>query len=481
MTTDRAPIPMRPRTSPRRTVTATVTATAVLIATALTALACRPAAREVEGDLAFVGATVLPMDGRDRLESHTVVIAGDRIVAVAPSDAVTVSADTKVIDAAGKFLMPGVAEMHGHYPQDAESQLARDVLFLYVANGVTFVRGMQGGAQHLPLRDAIERGEVLGPRLLVSAPMLHGGAVTDPDQAEALVREAAAAGFDHLKVHEGLSLEVYDRIAATAKELGLPFAGHVSNLVGLRHALEQGQQTIDHLDNYLEAMIGDAEAVADLGLFDLGRLAGEIDASRLDEIVAATVEAGTGVVPTMALWEVLFGSRSGAEWLELRPETRYMPAAMVEGWVAAADQGMAQLGRDREAIANILALRRRVLAALHDAGVPVLFGTDSPQVFSVPGFSIHHEMQVMVESGLTPAEVLATGTTAVADFLGLSDEMGSVSEGRRADLVLLHGDPTEDVSRFADRAGVVVAGRWLGEQEIDAELEAIAERAAAGG
>jgi imidazolonepropionase-like amidohydrolase len=194
--------------------------------------------------------------------------------------------------------------------------------------------------------------------------------------------------------------------------------------------------------------------------------------------VAATVEAGAGVVPTMALWEVLFGSKSGADWLALRPETRYVPAAMVQGWVNAADQGVQQFGQDPDAIANILALRRRVLRALHAAGVPVLFGTDSPQIFSVPGFSIHHEMRVMVEAGLTPTDVLASGTRAVADFLGLAGEMGTVAEGKRADLVLLHRDPTADVAAFAERAGVMVAGRWLAEEEIRAELEAIAARGA---
>lgn len=451
-------------------------ALAVLTALGAATFACAPAPPEVSGDLAIVGATVLPMDSESRLENHTVVVEDGRIKTLVPSESIRIAGGTQIVDGAGRFLMPGVAEMHGHYPQDAESQLARDILFLYVANGVTLVRGMQGGPQHLPLRDAIERGEVLGPRLLVSAPMLHGGTVTEPDQAERLVRDAAAAGFDHLKVHEGLTLEVYDRIAETAKEVGLPFSGHVSNLVGLRHALNQGQQTIDHLDNYLEAMIGDPEAVAELGLFDLATLAGEIDTSQIDEIVAATLESGAGVVPTMELWEVLFGAKTGAQWLEERPETRYMPAPMVEGWVRATDQRYEQIAEDADAIANILELRRRVLDALHEAGVPVLLGTDSPQIFSVPGFSIHHEMRVMAESGLTPLEVLRSGTSAVADFLGTSDEAGSIAEGKRADLVLLEADPTVDLSSFAERAGVVVAGRWLGADEIEAELEAIAQR-----
>ena len=177
--------------------------------------------------------------------------------------------------------------------------------------------------------------------------MLHGRAVTESAQAEALVREAAAAGFDHLKVHEELSAEVYATIAITAHEVGLPFSGHVTNLRRpVWCALEQGQQTIDHLDNYLEAMVEDQDQVAELGLFDLGRLAGQMDDSRIDEVVAATVAAGAGVVPTMALWEGLFGSRSGAEWLELRPETRYMPEPMVTSWVEGTDQRVEQFGAD---------------------------------------------------------------------------------------------------------------------------------------
>ena len=132
----------------------------------------------------------------------------------------------------------------------------------------------------------------------------------------------------------------------------------------------------------------------------------------------------------MALWEALFGSRSGAEWLQLRPETRYMPAAMVERWVSATDQRVEQFGQDPEAIANILALRRRVLKALHEAGVPVLLGTDSPQIFSVPGFSIHHEMQVMVELGMSPYDVLEAGTRRVAEFYGESWDFGTAAVGQ---------------------------------------------------
>jgi len=441
------------------------------------ACATAPALQE-SGDTAFVNVTVLPMTGQGPMSDQTVVITDGRISAMGPSEEIEVVGDTVIIDGADKYLMPGVAEMHGHYPQEADSQFTRDIMYMYVANGVLRVRGMQGGLQHLPLRDSIAAGEQVGPRLWVSAPMLHGRAVTEPAQAESLVREAAAAGFDHLKVHEELSAEVYATIAATAREVGLPFSGHVTNYVGLYGALEQGQQTIDHLDNYLEAMVEDQDQIADLGLFDLGRLAGQMDDSRIDEVVAATLGAGAGVVPTMALWEGLFGSRTGAEWLALRPETRYMPSAMVDAWVSAIDQRVEQFGADPQAVANILALRRRVLKALHEAGVAVLLGTDSPQLFSVPGFSIHHEMQVMVESGISPADVLYAGTRAVAEFYEATDEFGAVATGLRADLVLLNADPIADIGNFADRAGVMLGGRWITAAEIDAELAAIEARAA---
>ncbi len=471
---------MRPfLTSNRRARLSTVAGRCTALLASIVIGACAGEARLpiAEGNLAITHVTVLPMDGTERLVDQTVVVAGERIVAVEATGALGFAPETTVVDAAGKYLMPGVVEMHGHYPQDAEGQFTRDILFLYVANGVTLVRGMQGGPQHLPLRESLARGELVGPRILVSAPMLHGENVTEPDQAVELVRSASAAGFDHLKVHEGLSREVYDAIADAANEIGISFSGHVTNHVGLYHALDKGQLTIDHLDGYLEALIDDQRAVADLGLFDLGQLAGDIDDTKIAEAVAATVEADAGVVPTMALWEVLFGARTGEEWLEVRPETRYMPSDMVDGWVDGTNQRVKQLGEDREAVANILSLRRRVLKALHDAGVPVLLGTDSPQIFSVPGFSIHHEMALMVESGLSPYDVLFAGTQAVAQFYGATDDYGSVTVGRRADLVLLNADPTDDVSNFADRSGVVVSGRWIGEEEIQEKLQAIAARA----
>ncbi|MEM7247027.1 MAG: amidohydrolase, partial [Acidobacteriota bacterium] len=264
--------------------------------------------QRVDADTVFLGANVLPMDRERVLENHDVFVKDGRIVAVHPTRTARAGKKAQVIKAQGKYLMPGVSEMHGHYPQEADSELTQSFLFLYVANGVTLVRGMQGGPQHLPLRDAVAKGEVIGPRLLVCAPMLHGHFVRNAEKAEELVREAAKKGFDHLKVHEQLSPAVFDAIASTATEVGLEFSGHVPNEVGLWDALKKGQRTIDHLDGYVEALVEDPSRTEELGLFELGKLAGEIDEKRIASTVKATLDAGAGVVGTMELWEVLFGS-----------------------------------------------------------------------------------------------------------------------------------------------------------------------------
>lgn len=403
----------------------------------------------------IVGVTVVPMD-RDRVVPDQTVIVRDGIIAaMSATDRTDVPQDAERIDGRGKFLMPGLAEMHGHVPGgNAPPAYTEAVLFLYVANGVTTVRGMQGHPAQLALRDRIARRELLAPRLYVSSPAMTGNGVQTADQAERLVREYHAAGYDHLKVHEGLTAEVYDAIARTARELGIPFAGHVTNAITAFDAMVSGQASIDHLDNMLEAI--------------------EFSDARIPELVEAAVRANTGVVPTEVLWETAFLAPPPADRLRAdRTELRYMPRQQVESWVRQQEQSRANASDPAEA-RRIIALRRRLIAALYDGGALLLLGTDSPQRFSVPGFSIHREMQVMVEAGLSPYAVLVTGTRHIARYFGTEEETGTVAVGKRADLLLLEANPLEDVANVGRRAGVMVNGRWLPEREIEERLARMA-------
>ena len=432
----------------------------------------------VEGDVAFVGVTVLPMTGPGGpvvLENQTVVVADRRIASINPAGEVEVGDDVEVIEAEGQYLVPGLAEMHGHLPSPRMLPAdAKNLLFLYVANGVTTVRGMQGDRSQFTMRDQIARGETLGPRLFLGSTPLHGARVTTPEQAEQLVREYKQIGYDLLKVHEDLSLDVFDAMAATANEVGLPFGGHVPDRVGLLHALETGQVSIDHLDNYIEALVPEERQPPEPpGLEDIGAVMEVVDQGRIPQLVEATLAARAWIVPTMVLWETAFyGDRSAAEMRTRRPEVRYMPPETVEEWMRAVDarRAVTDPGMNRQ----VSALRRTILKALHDGGAPILLGTDSPQIFSVPGFAMHHEMRLWVEIGMTPYQVLETGTRRVAEYFDATDNFGSVAVGHRADLLLLTANPIENIANVASRAGVMVNGRWIPERQLQDRLASIA-------
>lgn len=402
---------------------------------------------QTQGTYAFTNVNVVPMTSEAVLTNQTVVVRNGRITTVGPANRVTVPNNAIRIDGRGKFLMPGLAEMHGHIPGQ-NTAFAERVSFLYVAGGVTTVRGMQGHPNQLELRRRVNAGAVIGPRMILSSPPLSGNSVSDVGQADSIVRAHKSAGYDLLKIHEGLSRAVYDRIATTAHALKLPFGGHVPNDVGVLAALAARQTTIDHLDNYVD-------------LID-----SEMDIAQLAE---QTVKAGVALVPTMPLWEVLRGLHDPATMMD-RPELRYMPPQMVTQWRNQVANIRAQT--NQQAAAREIELRNKMLKALSDAGAQLLLGSDAPQLFSVPGFSVQREMETWVAAGIPVFKVLQAGTTAVAKHLHDEASSGTVSVGKRADLLLLDGNPLDDIRNVGRKAGVMVNGRWLPWSDIEKRLAA---------
>jgi imidazolonepropionase-like amidohydrolase len=424
-----------------------------------------------ERAVAFLNVNVIPMDRARALADQTVVVQNGKITSVGPAARVAVPADATRVDGRGKYLMPGLTEMHGHITGPNAAYSPENVLFLYIAGGATTVRGMQGQPSHLALRQRVESGDLIGPRLYLSSPPMSGQSVPDVATAERLVREAKQAGYDHLKVHEGLSKEVYEAIARTAREVGLPWGGHVSMFVGVRGALTAKQSTIDHLDDYIDAIERDDSPVrngtAQERQYTVMNYA---DESKIPAIARATREAGVAVVPTMPLWEVLRGLHS-PESMSERRELAYVPQQTRQGWVNQARDASTRV--PREAGRREVELRNKILKSLSDSGVLILLGSDAPQAFSVPGFSLQREMESMVAAGMSTFQVLQSGTINVATFYHLEGEAGTVAAGRRADLLLLEGNPLEDVRNVARKAGVMVRGRWLPWSEIQQRLDQI--------
>jgi len=428
------------------------------------------------GPVAFVGVNLIPMDRERVLENVTVLVDDGRVRAIAPAGYIELPPDAAIVEAPGHFLMPGLAEMHAHVPgRRGGDQWQEDVLLLYVANGVTTARGMLGEPDHLELRAKIARHEVLGPRLFTSGPSLNGNSVDGPDEARRLVREQAAAGYDFLKLHPGLTRAEFDAIAATADESGIAFAGHVSTDVGLDRALAASQASIDHLDGYLDALVPESATMpASRGFFGAA-LIDLVDAREIDAIARATQAAGVWVVPTETLMENIV-LPTPPETLAARPGMRYVPPATLARWVETKRKVLADPDYDPAAAKRFIALRKSLIRALNDAGAGILLGSDAPQVFNVPGFAIHYELEAMVAAGLTPYEALRTGTANPAYFFGLTERFGEIAIGRDADLILVENNPLEDVGALRRPLGVMVRGRWLPRSELNTRLEEVAAR-----
>lgn len=444
----------------------------LLTAAVAFAAMCGVAAQTQPGAVAFTNVTVIPLDRERTLPDFTVVVRGERIVAMGRSSETQVPPEATRIDGRGKFLLPGMAEMHAHIPggNQPESYMHR-VLALFVANGITTIRGMLGDPRHLPLRAAVAKGDVIGPTVYTSGPSFNGNSVTSSEVAVKMVQDQKAAGYDLLKIHPGVPRAAFDAMAAEANKLGIPFSGHVPADVGLERALAAKYHSIDHIDGYVEYAVrpGAPVDLKNPGFFG-SNLVPHLDPARLKKAVADTKRAGVWIVPTHGLIEI-FMSSAGVDEMRTRPGVEYMPAQVVEGWAKQRQNFISQPGFNQETNERFLTERRKLLKALHDAGVDIAMGSDAVQTFSMPGFSIHNEMAAMVRSGLTPYQVYVTGSRNVARFFKREADAGTIGVGKVADLVLVEADPLADVSNFARQTGTMVRGRWYPRSELLAKIK----------
>lgn len=411
-----------------------------------------------EADIVIDNVTVISVDDGQAISGQQVIVSGDRIIAVGAKGSVSIPEGARFIDGSGKYLIPGFAEMHGHIPPPSQgAQAISDTLFLYLSNGVTTVRGMLGSDGQLELRRKAMAGEIASPTLYLAGPSFNGNSVSSPTQAQTKVSDQVAEGWDLLKIHPGLTRAEYDAMDAKADELGIEYGGHIPADVGLIRALETKQRTIDHVDGYIVYLDGAAAPVADADIL---------------AIVRKTKDAGVGIVPTQALWRSLVGASDRAK-LKSLPELKYISKNVRDNWFRRLD---ASPSANSEAPKIHHANRQRILKVMADEGVEILFGTDAPQIFSVPGFSIHHEIKTMLDAGMTPSQILASGTSVVGDYFSEKDTFGRIAAGNRADLVLLNGNPLENMENLQNPAGVMHRGNWLSREDINRRLSEIEAR-----
>ena len=453
---------------------------------ALVALGCgtghvrtaEPVAPAEQG-LAFVDVSIVPMDADHVLEHQTVLIRGDRIAALGPAASTPVPDGATRIEGHGKWLMPGLVDMHVHLG-DADDGT------LYVANGVTTIRNMWGTLETLATRADYAAGRALGPTVYTTGPILDGKppiwpgslAIENAEEADKELTAEKAAGYDFVKVYSRLGKEAYLGILAAAKKHGLRVVGHVPDAVGLDSVLAAGgQESTEHLLGYLMAVQEDHSPA--LGKPEVGansRVAlAHVDDAKLADIVRRTKAAGVWNCVTLVFFE-RFAALDDRDALLRLPAVKYVSAEQLATWDPKKDfrmQGMTT--KDFATVRALVAFDERVTRALRDAGARLLLGTDTSNPFVIAGFAVHEELALLVDAGLTPFEALRAGTADAAEFLHAEREFGRVAPGLRADLILVDGNPLADVHNAARTSGVVLRGQWLPAVRLEAALDRLAQ------
>ncbi len=424
-------------------------------------------------DVFFTHVDIVPMNKQTLIRDQTVMVRNGRIESIRPSSNRKISSEATVIDCRGKYMMPGLAEMHAHIPPINDIESMKKVLMLFLANGVTTIRGMLGHPMHLELRKKVEAGSIPGPTIITSGPSFNGNSVTSPEQGAQMVKEQKKMGYDFLKLHPGLTREEFLSISKAAYKEGIPFAGHVSFDVGVWLAISSGYTTIDHMDGFIEALVPGIEHMREetLGLFGMF-VAEYADTSKIPALMTALKENNIWVVPTEALSQRWFSPLRLPEEMAAEPEMVYMDKKTVAGWIQTKKNLMANPAYDQEKMVGFMELRKKLIRAMNNKGVGILLGSDAPQVFDVPGFSVHQELRYYYDAGLSPYEALKTGTFNIGRFLK-RDDIGIVRVGAVADLVILDANPLESIENTRKIAGVMKAGKWYSREFLNEQLEII--------
>ncbi len=458
---------------------------------------CSHRSQKPPPSFAITHVTLIDATGADPRPDMTVFLADEQVAAIGPSKSVFVPASTKTIDGTGKFLIPGLVDMHAHLTGAGEPTGSREfILPLLLANGITTVRDMGGYLESLvPLRKEIEQGKLPAPRIFFAGPYLDGKPpffqpsliVTSKADAEKDVRALLSQGADFIKVQSNLSRDAYFAIAEVCRRERATLVGHVPDRVTAAEASDAGQKSIEHLTGVLRACSKDESALMRKQFASGPKNATKAQSrerefawqwelldSYSDEQAAALIEKflhnRTWQVPTLILL------RNDAY---PTPETdpshdarrKYIPVQVLSNW----QKGVKD--RDKGATHETFALRNRLMEAslkivgkMNAAGVPLMAGTDTTAPFIFPGSSLHEEMALLVQAGLTPMQAIQAATKRPAEFLGKLRTQGTIEQDKVADLLLLDANPLDDIHNTQKIRAVILRGKLLDRDALDQVL-----------
>ena len=461
---------------------------------------CGPSLLAQARSVLIQNVTVIDSTGSVPMPHVSVLIVGDTIKSVAPAaKARPARASQSVVDGRGKFLIAGLWDMHVH----SLSKNQPDRFFpLFIANGVTGIRDM-GGDIPLPqvaqIKNEIAEGSRIGPEIFAAGPILEGEhpfwpfsiALKDADDARRVIPTLVADKADFLKVYNTLDRETYLSIATQARQAHIPFVGHVPDTITALEASKLGQKSIEHLwgiPNYassspeslrkMKAAADDEEdskAASDLYYKLNEMILATYDSKKANDLFGQFTRNGTWQTPTLVVLRSYALIHDPA--LRKDPRNAYMPDDVLRFWESMSGTPDA---RNDQIQWRLFGRDIQIVKAMHAAHVPLLAGTDTPNPYTYPGFSLPDELELLVSAGLSPMEALQTATLRAAEFLGVQREFGSVEQGKIANLVLLDANPVEDIRAIRRVRAVIVRGCLFDRAKLD-DLLATPKKAASQG
>ena len=407
------------------------------------------------GAVVIENVNVVPMDRERVLTAQTVVVERGVIAQIGSRARVTIPAGAQRVDGTGKYLTPGIVDLHVHLGYNPEDQQIA-ILKLFLANGVTTVLNLRGTPQVLSLRTSVAAGRVMGPTIYSAGPYINEPFFTTPDEVERAVVDQKRAGYDFIKLHGDLSREAYARLNATGRREGIRIIGHAPRNLGLAPMFEEKQYAVVHAEEYI---------------YDTSNRSRDQDLPQVEAQIPAnarsTAQAGIWLMPNLIGYKMIGVMIKDLDAFLARPEVSYLPRPVQQVWGPATNAYTTRFPKGSDVgIMRRHALLQKMTLAFHRAGVRMLVGTDAMNTGVVPGFSAHGEMAELVASGLTPFEALRAATSNAASFLAVTGQRGVVAVGQNADLLLLDANPLANIDNTRRIAGVMSRGQWLSRSDI---------------
>lgn len=425
----------------------------------------------------FTHVNVIPMNKEVVLPDYSVIVSEGKIKEMGSSSSVKIPKGATVINAKGKYLIPSLSDMHVHVEGDAWNIMFKgseftadeinfdDILFLYIANGITTVDILSALPEHIVLREKIKNNEMLGPRLILSR-MIDGAGkawpppistwINNADEAEKAIKEIHAQGYDRIKVYSFLDVPSYDRIIATAKILNMPVDGHVPFASSVEHVVSSGQKMIAHNEEIMKFVKDNSP-------------------EQIDYFADLLAKNNTWVTTSLILNKNLNALLKDPQGQLSRPGSEYLHPMATGIWkfiyeniykpIPEKHRVYLQNGYD--------SFQKPFTYQFHSKGGKLLSGTDALVPSTLPGFALHDELEELVITGLTPFEALKISTTNAYEFLGELDNGGTIEVGKAANLLLLDDNPLKDISNSRMILGVMTQGRWVSKEEIEKRMKKI--------